>query len=182
MLILLGAQLLPPNQSYIKGCQNCSISKLPDILSILIGCLLEDEQEGEPVIVRDEQFSDEGLTDDEWKNHVLLEETIGSMVTAKSACLLRLGALDPTSASNKGKESIKCHEKVTIATTDTTLQVRQLTLNGTCVLVTRLCKHCMSCKNSFRRPGTNLKVFQTGSSSRACSTTSPTGKVGRCRK
>ena len=35
----------------------------------------------------------EGLTDDEWKNHVLLEELFGNMLTAKSACLPRLGSL-----------------------------------------------------------------------------------------
>ena len=32
-----------------------------------------------------------------------------------------------------------------------------------------------------RRPGTQQRVFQTGSSSRACSTTSPTGKGIRCK-
>ena len=39
---------------------------------------------------------------------------------------------------------------------ETTLQVSQLTLNGTCVLVTRLCKYCTNYKNSFKRLGTNL--------------------------
>ena len=35
-------------------------------------------------VMRDEeQFSDDGLTDDEWKNHLLLDEPIGSMPTAK---------------------------------------------------------------------------------------------------
>ena len=41
-----------------RGCQNYSFSKTQDILSILIGSVLEDELDGEPVIMRDEeQFS-----------------------------------------------------------------------------------------------------------------------------
>ena len=40
-------------------------------------------------------------------------------------------------------------------------------------------KTCTSYKNSYRRPGTHLRVFQTWSSSRACVSTTPTGKVGR---
>ena len=33
--------------------------------------------------MRRKQLSDEGLTDDEWKNHSVIEEPIGSMLTAK---------------------------------------------------------------------------------------------------
>ena len=43
------------------------------------------------------------------------------------------------------------------------------------------CKDCTSSKHSCRRPFTNLRLFRTESFSRACSTTSPTGKVGKCR-
>ena len=46
-------------------------------------------------------------------------------------------------------------------------------------LVTRLCNCCKTSKNLCRRPGTHLRVFRTGSSSRACSTTSPTEEVRR---
>ena len=49
------------------------------------------------------------------------------------------------------------------------------------VLVTHLCKYCTSYKNSCRRPGTHLRFFQTGSSPRACSMTSPTWKARRCK-
>ena len=49
-----------------------------------------------------------------------------------------------------------------------------------CVLVTRLCKYCINYEHSCRRPG-RLRVFHTRSSSRARSTTSPSGKVGRCK-
>ena len=59
---------------------------------------------------------------------------------------------------------------MTIPKTETTLQVSRLTLDGTSVLLTRQCKYCTRCKNSCRTPGTNLIVFQTGS-------TSPTGKA-----
>ena len=72
--------------------------------------------------------------------------------------------------STEGRSS---HEKVTIPKTETALQVvSPLTLNGTRVLVTRLCKYCEKSKYSCRRLGTHLRVCQTGSSSRACSTTS----------
>ena len=67
-----------------------------------------------------------------------------------------------------GTEGRSSHEKQPL---------HQLTLNGTCVLVIQRCKYCTSCKNSCWRPGTHLSFFQTGSSSRACSTTSPTGKA-----
>ena len=63
-------------------------------VNILSGSLLQIEQDEEPVIMRDEdQFSDEGPTDDEWKDHHKSEQPIGSMLTAKSACLLRLAQL-----------------------------------------------------------------------------------------
>ena len=63
----------PKSGDVHQSCQNSSLSNTLDILNILIGCLLEDEQDGEPVTVRDEeQFSDEGLNDDEWKNHHLI--------------------------------------------------------------------------------------------------------------
>ena len=53
-------------ETYIRGCQDDSFSSTQDILN---GSVLQHEQEGEPVITRDEeQFSDDGLTDDEWKN------------------------------------------------------------------------------------------------------------------
>ena len=54
------------------------------MLNIVTGSLLHSEQDGEPVLLRDEEtLSGEGLTDGEWKNHLLLGESIGSMLTAK---------------------------------------------------------------------------------------------------
>ena len=45
----------------------------------------ENEQDGEPVILRDEEpSSDEDLTDDELRNYLLFEEPNGSMLTAKA--------------------------------------------------------------------------------------------------
>ena len=64
-------------ETYIRGWQNDPFSNTQDILNILSGSLLENEQEGEPVIMLDgEQFSDEGLTDDGWTNSLFLEEPI----------------------------------------------------------------------------------------------------------
>ena len=62
-----------------------------------------------------------------------------------------------------------------------TLLGRRLTLNGTFILETHRCRNCKNFTNSCRRTGTNPRVFQTGSSSRACSTTSPTMEVQRCK-
>ena len=71
-------------ETYIRGCQSHTFSNTQVTLNILIGRLLEHEEDGEAVIMRDGgQFSDEGLPDDEWKNHLLLVEPIGSMRTAK---------------------------------------------------------------------------------------------------
>ena len=57
-------------QTCIRGCQDFSFSNTQDILNILTGSLLGNEQNGEQVILREEeQFSDEGLTDGEWKNY-----------------------------------------------------------------------------------------------------------------
>ena len=64
---------------------------MQDSLNILTGSLLENEQDGDPVMMRDEeQLSDEGLTDDEWKKHLFVEEPVGKHAHNQSACLLRL--------------------------------------------------------------------------------------------
>ena len=69
-----------------NGHQNSSFSNAHEILNILIGSLIENERSEEPVILRDEgQFSGGGLadlTDVECKIHLLLEESIGGMLTA----------------------------------------------------------------------------------------------------
>ena len=69
--------------------------------------LVEDEQDGEPVLMRDEeQYSEDHLTDGEWKQHILFEEPIGSMLTAEvrvfsdSVVCTSFCALNPISASN----------------------------------------------------------------------------------
>ena len=76
-----------PNEQISRDLQRwseLSFGNTQDILNISIGSVLEHEQDEEPVIKRDEtQFSDEGLTDGEWKKHLLLEELIGSMFSAK---------------------------------------------------------------------------------------------------
>ena len=53
-----------------RGCQNISFTDTQDILNILIGRLTGDEQNEEPVFLCDEEFSGEGLTNDEWKSHL----------------------------------------------------------------------------------------------------------------
>ena len=54
-----------------------SVSNTQEMLNILTGSLLEHEQCEEPDLTRDEEHnSDEGLTDDGWNHHVLLEELL----------------------------------------------------------------------------------------------------------
>ena len=127
----------------------------------------------EPVAVRDEeQFSDERLIHGEWK-HLFFGRAHKKHAQSQSASLPRLSflyrarAMDLISASkNVEKKAESVMKKVTLARTETTLQVSQLTLNGTSVMVTL-------------RAILHLRVFQTGSSSRECSTTPQAGKVRR---
>ena len=93
---------------------------------------------------------------------------------SKSACLLRhsfphrswsIASIQCFKIG--GTEGRSSHATVTIARTETTLQVSRLTLNGTCVQEAHQYKHCRSYKDSCWRLGTHLRVFQTGSSSRA---------------
>ena len=77
----------------ISGCQNYSFSNTQDILNILTGSFLENEWDGEPAILRDEErCSGECLTDGEWKNHLLLGAS-WEHVHSNCACLLRLSLL-----------------------------------------------------------------------------------------
>ena len=83
-------------ETYIRGCQNYPFLKKQDFVNILIGSLLKHFQDGEPVIIRDE---DERIDD------LFLEGPIGIMLTAQvhvfsdSVFCTGPGALDPTSAS-----------------------------------------------------------------------------------
>ena len=57
----------------------------------------------------EEQISDEGLTDGGWETHLLLEDSTGSLPTAKKYRVFSTGpwALDLTSASKNGKRRQK---------------------------------------------------------------------------
>ena len=145
-------------ETYIRGCQDHAGSNMQDMQNILNGSLLDNEQDGEPVILQDEeQFPDEGLTDDEWNHHLLLEEPTGSMFTTNvqvfsdSVFCTGRGALDPVSASKSWDEKAEA--------------IMKSDNHGTCVRVAHQCKDCTSCKKSCRRLGARLRVFQTGSSS-----------------
>ena len=149
---------------------------------MLVGSLFENEQDAGPLINRDdEQFSDAGLTDDEREMVSCLKirleacsqpKCMSSQTQYSAQAQVRFG---PTCASKMLKKKAEHVLKSYILhRTATTLQVRQLTLSGTCVLVTRLCKYCKSYKYACRRPGTILTAFHTGSSSRAWLTTSQT--------
>ena len=72
-----------------------------------------------------------------------------------------------TRSTAQAPEGRSSHGKVTVAEAEQTLQVSRLTLNGVLVQVTHRCTYCTSCNNSCRKPGTTLRMFQTGSSSRA---------------
>ena len=62
------------------------------------------------------------------------------------------GALNSVSASKSGEQEPEAVMKSdTCKKTETTLQVCRLTLNGTCVRVTHVCKYCTSCKDSCWR-------------------------------
>ena len=88
-----------------------------------------------------------------------------SFVLGDITGIFKYGGNDHEAAGKEGRSSF---EKVIAARTETTLQVRRLALNGTCVLVTHLFKYGTCSRHSCRRPGTTLRVFWTGSSSRAC--------------
>ena len=108
------------------------------------------------------------------KNHLLLEEPIGTVVTTnvhvfQTQCSAQfMGAVDPISASKIWEEKAKHGVKSNNGKNRNDIASQSMTLNGTCVLVTCLVKYSKSYKVSCRRLGTNLRVFQTGSSSRAC--------------
>ena len=128
----------------------------------------------------EEQFSDECLTDGEFQNPLLLEEPIGSMLTVKAhvfsdsvfcAGPWRIG---PNLCLKIGK---KTELLVKSDTCKNSNDIASQLIDIECVLETCLCKYCASYKSSCRRPGMNFRVFQTGSSSRAGTSTSPTGKV-----
>ena len=64
--IWVSLQMSRSVETCIRGCQNYSSPNTQEILHILIGSLLEHEQSGELVILRDEeQIADESLTDGE---------------------------------------------------------------------------------------------------------------------
>ena len=88
------------------------VSNTQDMLYVLTGRLLEHEQDEQPVIMRDEgPLPCEGLTDEEWENHLLFEETIGCMLTAKvlvssdSVFCTGPGAVDAKSALDIWKKN-----------------------------------------------------------------------------
>ena len=70
------------------------------------------------------------------------------------------GALDPTCGSTTWEKKAERVMKTT-ARTETTLQVSRLTLNGTCVQVTRMCKYCNNSKH--HAGGRNRTKTQLGS-------------------
>ena len=50
----------------------------------MVGSILANEQDERPIVVRDEvEFSGEGLPGDQWGNHLLFEEPMGSMLISK---------------------------------------------------------------------------------------------------
>ena len=111
------------------------------------------------------------------ESHSLLEEPTGSMLAAKNACLLRLHLLySPKFAGfhqcfrHLGKD---VRSRVAIADTETTLQVRHVCQGDTSVhILRRLHELVPETRHAF-------ESFSTGSSSRVCSTTSPTTQVRR---
>ena len=121
------------------------------------------------------------------ENPLLLEDPIGSILTSKrvfsdSGFCTSPRAMDAEPQKNgKGRQRRSWKVTVNCKRTETTLQVRRLTLTGSCVQVTHQRTYCTSYENSCRRLGTYVRVFQEGTSSRTCLTTSPTGKTRKCK-
>ena len=107
-----------------------------------------------------ERFSDEGLTDGEWKiiYHSKSRLEACSLLQCMSSLTLsstRSGRHWIQSVLQQyGQQVRSSHDKVTVAQTEMTLQVSRLTLKGTCVWVTHHCKYCTCYKHSCRKPGT----------------------------
>ena len=111
----------------IRGCQISSFSNTEDLLNILTGRLSENEQDGEPVILGDDEiFSSECLTDEEWKH--LLQKCTSSLTQSSAS---GPWALDSVSASTFLEKKAEAAINSENYKTETTLQV---TLNGTCNL------------------------------------------------
>ena len=110
-----------------------------DTLIILTGCLLENEQDGEPVVVRDRTIFN--VTEGGERLTHLLNENPTEMLTSKehifpdSVCADAFG-IQPVLL--EFLERKKQSRQATIARTDTTGQISRLTLNGACLRVTRL--------------------------------------------
>ena len=99
--------------------------------------LLDDEQDGESVIVRDEEpFSDEGLT-----VNGRIQSVLQKMVKRRQKYM--------KSDSSKNRNDVAGQS----------IDIEWHVCTGVA------CRYCTSYKSSCRRPGTNLTVFQTGSSS-----------------
>ena len=78
----------------IRCCQKHSFPNTQDTLNILIGSILENEQGGEPVILRDEEkFVSECLIDVAWEKPSVARGAKWEHAHSKSACVLRLNLL-----------------------------------------------------------------------------------------
>ena len=129
----------------IRDCQNYSFSTTQVILNTLTGSLLENEQHGEPGILRAKKdFQATG----EWEHHLFLEEPIGSMLTAKvhsfsdSVFSTSPGALDPANASQIWEHKAEAAMNNDNCKSRMTLPERRMTSNGTYVLETHRCRYC----------------------------------------
>ena len=114
----------------VRGCHDYSFSDPQDLLNILTASLLENEQGGEPDILRgEERCSGECLTDGEWKDHPLLGGPFGSMLTARvhvfsdSVFCTRPGVLNRLSSADIWEQKAeavmkrdkKCKNRIDIA-------------------------------------------------------------------
>ena len=81
-----------------------------------------------------------------------------------------------------GTRKQKQLSQVTAARTETTLQVSQSRSNGTCALATVLGKYCEGSKYSYRKQGTSLTVFHTGSLTGEFSVTSEEEKAQKFKQ
>ena len=126
-----------------------------------------------------ETFSGLCLTDDESKNHMLVEEPSGGILTG--GLHVFSDSVFGTSPSCVGLQPVlqnlenrrrSSHEQLHLSRKKRHFW-RGITLNGTCVLETHRCRYCTSYKSSCPRTCVNPRGFKIESSLRARLTTSP---------
>ena len=123
----------------IRGCQIYSIPSAQDVLNILTGSLLENDQDGEPLFLSGEEiFSGECLTDGECK---LIHHSLSHLgACPQRTCMSSQagpGALGTISASKKFEQTAEAAMKSDNCKNRSVIPGKRLKLNGACKKATQ---------------------------------------------